>query len=50
MIRPLRRTHRWTMLALAVVVATLFIAGLIFRPAAPSNNPRLKLNPAGGAR
>ena len=31
MTRPLRRAHRWTWLALAVLLPALFLAGLLVR-------------------
>ncbi|HMV49748.1 MAG TPA: hypothetical protein PLD20_27450 [Blastocatellia bacterium] len=51
MIRPLRRTHRWAIPALTVLVVTLFIASLLLRPAPPANNPQFKpASATGGAR
>ncbi len=51
MIRPLRRTHRLAIPALAVLVVALFIAGLLLRPAPPANNPRFRpASTMGGAR
>lgn len=49
MIRPLRRWHRVMIVALAVALAVLFIAGLSIRPKPPAPNT-LRLPAAGGAR
>ena len=39
MIQPLRRSHLWIWIALAVLLPVLFAAGLVSRQGTTSNNP-----------
>jgi hypothetical protein len=39
MIQPLRRTHFWIWIALAVLLPILFTAGLLVRETTAPNNP-----------
>ena len=38
MIQPLRRTHYWIWMILTVVIFAVFLAGLMARRPAPTNN------------
>lgn len=52
MIQPLRKMHRFTFFALGLALPTLFLAGLVSRPAALSaSNPseRISIRPDRGA-